>query len=175
MQFILEQKTPCNILTAYRGTFSQGIIKSLLVLIEKKLQTEIKDITMQKKVFNIALVFLQNVCKNFNSEFHPPVFILSGTLSEFFISAGIIIENIISDGLKNKLLAINTMEIEDIKELHKSLITSKELSVADEMGLGLVELFLKSGNKIKYHFDKMSDKQSYVVLQCTVLKNTLQP
>ncbi|MEK6614869.1 MAG: DUF6272 family protein, partial [Bacteroidota bacterium] len=49
---------------AYRGFFSQEITKALLASTEKKLLLEGADTVVKKKVFNVMVECLQNICKH---------------------------------------------------------------------------------------------------------------
>jgi hypothetical protein len=48
---------------SYRGSISQSITKSILLMTEKKMDLEHEENSVKKKVFGVMVECLQNICK----------------------------------------------------------------------------------------------------------------
>lgn len=168
---ILDRMRSHKFMLAYRGFFSQEITKALVATTEKKLDLEGTDFSIKKRVFNVMIECLQNICKHKDEvNGSSALFMIGRSNKDFIVYSGNVIATDKVEGLKNKLEAINSMEITDLKEFYKSLIASGEFSSNGGAGLGLIDIAKKSGSKLDYHFDKINDSFSYFSLR-TVITN----
>ena len=53
-----------NIILVYEGEFTQEITKSVLSMAEKNMETLNEEVGIKKKVFNVMVECLQNICKH---------------------------------------------------------------------------------------------------------------
>lgn len=152
---------------AYKGFFSHDISKNLLAGTEKKLALEGVDSTIKKKVFNIMMECLQNICIRKES-YHSSLFMVGKVNEDFVLHSGNIIkkEDVLS--LKNKLVAINSMDKDELKEHFISLITSNRLTDDGRAVLGLIDIAKKSGNKLDFYFEDIDSEDSYFSLRTTI-------
>lgn len=157
---------------AYRGFFSQEITKALLASTEKKLLLEGADTVVKKKVFNVMVECLQNICKH-KDDMSSSLFMIGKLIDDYVLYSGNIILQNKKQPLQNKLEAINSMNLEDLKELYKSLITSHTHSEEGGAGIGLIDIAKKSGSKLAFHFEDINDKEAYFSLR-TVIKAHLE-
>ena len=84
--------------------------------------------------------------------------------NSYFVTTGNYINNNSVEGLKSKLLEINTLDKEGLKELYKLIIKTVDLSPKGGAGLGLVDIARKSGTKLEYDFEKINDFYSFYSL-----------
>jgi hypothetical protein len=167
-----EKMQKHRFMLAYRGFFSQEITKALLAGTEKKLLLEGVDSTIKKKVFNVMVECLQNICKH-EDDLSSSLFMIGKLLDDYVLYSGNIIMQNKKQSLRNKLEAINSMNLDDLKELYKSLITSNTLSEEGGAGLGLIDIAKKSGSKLDFHFEDMTNQDAYFSLR-TVIKSHLE-
>ncbi|MDX2191243.1 MAG: SiaB family protein kinase [Bacteroidota bacterium] len=166
-----------NIILVYEGEFTQEITKSVLSMAEKNLETTNEEISIKKKVFNVMVECLQNICKHSeefgseNDDFNTAIFMIGKEDSEYTITSGNIIYNDRIDGLKNKLDQINSLDKEGLKELFKTVLSSTELSDKGGAGLGFIDMARKSSNKLAYDFYKINDNISFFSLQSRISRN----
>jgi len=162
-----------NFMLSYRGFFSQDITKALLSVTEKKLEQEGVDSNVKKKVFHVMVECLQNIAKhNDNQEDDieaDSLFMLGRSVDNYMIYSGnVVLQEKVTD-LTNKLLAINAMSKEELKELYKMVILSGDgLSEKAGAGLGLIDIAKKSGSKLDFDFESINEKYTFFSLRTIV-------
>lgn len=163
-----EKMEKHKFMLAYRGFFSQEITKALLATTEKKLLLEGADTAIKKKVFNVMVECLQNICKH-KDDSSSSLFMIGKLLEDYVLYSGNVILKNKKQSLTNKLEAINSMTLEDLKELYKSLITTPSFSEEGGAGIGLIDIAKKSGSKLDFQFEDVNDSTAYFSLR-TVIK-----
>ena len=162
-----------NFMFSYRGRFTQSITKSILSVTEKRLEIEKTELSTKKKVFNIMVECLQNICRHVEKSENSSkaIFMIGKKEDEFIIYSGNVISNERIAGLQNKLTAINSMDSEELKRLFSSIISGSDLSESGGAGLDLIDIAKKSGNKLEYNFEKMNDTHSFFSLKTSIKQN----
>lgn len=168
-----KQMREKNLNLIYEGAFTQEITKAVLSMAERKMDEIHEEPNVKKKVFNIMVECLQNICKHGSesgtiegkSEGISWGIIMVGQQdNSYFVTTGNYINNNSVEGLKSKLLEINTLDKEGLKELYKLIIKTGDLSQKGGAGLGLVDIARKSGTKLEYDFEKVNDFYSFYSL-----------
>ena len=165
-----------NVIMVYEGEFSQDITKSFLSMTESNFQTaNVSDIII-KKVYNIMMEALQNICKH---EFKIPendsdktksLFIISENVTEYQIITGNAVHQNVINVIKDKIEKVNSLDHEGLKVLYKEARLNSTISDVGGAGLGLIDIARKSGNKISYHFSQVNDNIYYFIQMVTVNK-----
>jgi len=154
-----------NIILIYEGEFSQEITKSVLLMTEKSLDSSGEEVNIKKKVFNVMVECLQNICKHSDTfqekEEREAIFMIGKEASSYKITSGNFIYNENIEPLKQKLHHINTLDREGLKTLYKDLIRTNKLSEKGGAGLGFVDIARKSNQKLEYDFERVNDKLSF--------------
>ncbi len=170
LQFVYKIKTEMNsnrVLLCYEGEFSQEITKSVLSMTEKNLDLFQEDQNVRRKVFNVMVECLQNICKHTESaeeDFRKAIFLIGLTEEGYFIATGNLIMNENVDLLRSKLLEINLLDKEGLKMLHKEVVTKGSISDRGGAGLGLIDIARKSGRKLEFSFEPVSENVSFYTL-----------
>jgi hypothetical protein len=168
-----KQMREKNLNLIYEGAFTQEITKAVLSMAERKMDEVHEEPNVKKKVFNIMVECLQNICKHGaesgieegNIEGISWGIIMVGQENNsYYVTTGNYINSNSVEGLKSKLLEINTLDKEALKELYKLIIKSEGLSQKGGAGLGLVDIARKSGTKLEYDFEKINDFYSFYSL-----------
>ncbi len=162
-----------SFMLCYCGSFSQTITKALLAMTEKKMDTDGTDKSIKKKVFNVMVECLQNIAKHGDSDEavdKDALFMIGRTGDDYVTYSGNMILREKVEGLRSKLMAINTMEKDEIKELYKTLIMAKGLSEKAGAGLGLIDIAKKSGNKLEFDFKDVRDDSCFFALKTLITK-----
>lgn len=168
-----------NIILVYEGEFTQEITKSVLAMAEKNMESVNEEITIKKKVFNVMVECLQNICKHSeefgseNDEFNTAIFMIGKENNEYRITSGNVIYNDRIDIVKSKLDQINSLDKDGLKELYKNTLSSTELSEKGGAGLGFIDMARKSGQKLEFDFYKMNDQISFFALQSKISRAKL--
>ncbi len=175
MKFVYEiHKTMSDqsLILVYEGEFTQEITKSVLSMAEKNLDSIGEEQNIKRKVFNVMVECLQNICKHADGmekeEERKAIFMIGKEDESYMITSGnyIINENI--SGLEAKLHQINSLDKEGLKALYKDLIKSSELSDKGGAGLGFVDIARKSGNKLEFDFHKINDTCSFFAFKTKI-------
>lgn len=165
-----------NILMVYEGEFSQDVTKSVLSMTESSFTTEQVNEVTRKKVYNIMMEALQNICKHEFKEKDgkgtgpDSLFMIASTEQEFHIITGNAVEKNITQVIQKKLDQVNSLDPEGLKTLYKEARLNSTISAVGGAGLGFIDIARKSGNKIAYHFAPLTDDIFYFTQMVTVTK-----
>lgn len=165
-----------HVLMMYEGEFSQDVTKSVLSMTENSFSADNVDETVKKKVYNIMMEALQNICKHEfkHSEQDLPnsesLFMISSTENEFHIVTGNAIQKNIIEIIKGKIDKVNSLDQDGLKLLYKEARLNSTISSVGGAGLGFIDIARKSGNKIEYHFAPLTETIFYYTQLVTVTK-----
>lgn len=171
---IFKNMSENHILLIYQGFFDQDMVKSVLSITEKKLIGEQVVEGTRKKLFNIIMEGLQNICKHQTTEgldLANPFFMIGKNNNEFNIVTGNIIDNTKVTIVKDKIDHINSLSPEDLKEYYKQARLNSVISNVGGAGLGFIDMARKSGNKLEYRFYNINERFSYFILNNKVNNN----
>lgn len=165
-----------NITMIYEGEFSQDITKSVLSMTENSFNINNIDEAVKKKVYNIMMEALQNICKHEfkgtldglpNSE---SLFMISLSENDYKIITGNAIDEKIIPIVKEKIDQVNSLDADGLKQLYKEARLNSTISEVGGAGLGFIDIARKSGNKISYHFYPLQDNIHYFTQMVTITK-----
>lgn len=165
-QFMSEK----NILMAYTGRFDHEVTTSLLRNIKNKLNVLMAVTGLEKKVYNILVESIENVSKHGFSGTdgqNIAILLLSKSDTKYTIITGNLVLNSDMPLLKERLEKVSALSVEDLKLLYRKQILSKG-SGDNNAGLGILDIAIKSGNKIQYDFKPMDDLTSFYLLQTEI-------
>jgi len=165
-----------SLMLVYEGEFTQEITKSVLSMAERNLDSIGEESNIKKKVFNVMVECLQNICKHadsMKSELEKRAVFMIGKEHEgaYFISSGNYIFNENVDKLRTKLEEINNLDKEGLKNMYKELIKNSEISEKGGAGLGFVDIARKSGQKLEFDFEKINNHFSYFSFKTKVVRS----
>ncbi|MFQ3575244.1 MAG: SiaB family protein kinase [Cytophagales bacterium] len=164
-----------KIILVYEGEFTQEITKAVLSMAERNLESFREEENIKRKVFNVMVECLQNICKHtedtdftFDDMKSGAIFMIGLDEKEYIITSGnaILKENV--PYLDEKLKKINSLDKEGLKALYKEIITKGNLSEKGGAGLGFVDMARKSGNKLDYIFTDVDDKHQFFALSTKI-------
>jgi hypothetical protein len=163
-----------NLILVYEGEFTQEITKSVLSMAERNMESVGEESNIKRKVFNVMVECLQNICKHADevsfeeSLKNSAIFMIGKHANEYIITTGNPIANDKVGGLNKKLEQINGLDKEGLKALYKDIIKNGDLSDKGGAGLGFVDMARKSGQKLEYDFHPINDKISFFSLKTTI-------
>ncbi|MFZ2338709.1 MAG: SiaB family protein kinase, partial [Bacteroidales bacterium] len=97
-----------------------------------------------------------------------PVVLYSKTDDGYAITTGNVITEAQSGKLREKLEKVNSLDVADIKALYRQILETTGFSEKGGAGLGLLEMALKTGNRLDFDFIPLGDGLSYFVLSKTI-------
>jgi hypothetical protein len=167
----LREHMPINeFLLSYKGEINDDIMLPLLAMTEKKLEISGTKGKTKNKVFNVIVECLQNVTRHSSdNEYAKAAMFMVGECEEgYVIYSGNAIRAEKVHDLKAKLLKINTMPKEELKEFYKLWMKSQEFSNKGGAGLGLIAMARKTGNPLDFDFEPIDDQYYFFSLKTLV-------
>lgn len=160
----------------YRGEFTQSLSHQILSLAEKNIDRDHISSKIKKRVFHIMVESIQNISRHQDEPYKPEetaIFGIQKQNEHYYITTGNVIENAKTESLCGKLDKINNLDQEELDAFYREVLSNGQLSSKGGAGLGLIEMARKSGNKLKYALDKISDLMSYFYLHSSINTITL--
>jgi hypothetical protein len=164
----------------YRGSFTQTLTRKILSLAESNLQRLIDKSSLQNRIYFIMVEGLQNVTRHQDEVIdettdYSGIFAIQKKGARYLITTGNLIVNSKVDSLKQKLERVNSLDREDLKKLHREILSTGELSDKGGAGLGLIEMARRSGNKLLFDFEYVDLYWSYFYLQTEIPSRNEMP
>jgi hypothetical protein len=136
---------------------------------ERKLVTENIEELTKRKIYNVMIETLQNICKhNVTYSDSRPVFMISFTGEHYNIISGNPLNTEKVEAIKSKLDHINSLDEEGLKQLFKETRLKSTISDVGGAGLGFIDMAKRSGNKIHYMFENIDENFSYFTVMVQV-------
>lgn len=165
---------PSNIILVYEGCFDPQIIKSILLMAERNIDSLKEDPTIKRKVFNVIVECLQNIAKHGENlqtsqlKDALPVFMIGRKNNQYLIASGNTIRTSHINDLTGKLDHINSLNPEGLKQFYKEIMRNNDMSEKGGAGLGLVDMARKSGEQLDYNFRKINKDLTYFSIKITI-------
>ena len=162
-----------NVMLAFKGGITSDLLSSLLQIAENKLEKETDKPKVKKKVFNVLVECFQNVYHHFDKPMEGDIsnsaILMVGKEDDFFvIMTGNYIEREKVESLQEKIDFINSLDKEQLKNVYREVLNNDQISDKGGAGLGMIDIVRRSGQKIVYDFQPVSDMYSYFSLQIRV-------
>jgi hypothetical protein len=168
-----------DIVIAYQGIITSEWINEVLDTVEHKLDSLGVDPKVKKKIYNVLVEGLQNLYHHVdalpegNNQFADKfgVLVVKREKDYFKISFGNFVNIDKTRSLKIRIDNINSLNQEELKEMYKSILDHKRLSIKGGGGLGLIDMARKSGNKLTYTFYEYSPDYQFYNLDIIINNN----
>ena len=168
-----------EVIIAYDGDVTHQVMKAFTSLVEEKLESEMEDETIRRRLYHILVECLQNINR------HAEVFypedgkdhypgrgaLLVSKTSDYYrvITANIMRVEQIPD-LKSFLDKINILQDEELNELYKQQLKEGKLSAKGGAGLGFIDIRRKTGNKVEYLFIENDAETSFFMFNVIITR-----
>jgi hypothetical protein len=162
-----------NIYLIWSGHLSPDVGNEVLSFTETRLEEDDIESNLRRRVFSVLVEILENVAKyspgvEAEEQSGMPVAMIRLVEDEYALTTGNLILNTDVDQLKAKLDIINDNDKIGLKELFKKSISGQTISTDSTGNMGLIDMARKSGSKLVYQFEKISDLYSYYTLTVKV-------
>ncbi|HUX55366.1 MAG TPA: SiaB family protein kinase [Bacteroidales bacterium] len=162
-----------NVYLIWSGHISPDVGKEVLSFTETKLSEEDIESNLRKRVFSILVEILENVAKyspgrEAEKQFGMPVAMIRMESKVYSLTTGNLILNDKVDHLKEKLDIINKYDNVGLKELFRKSLSGQTIESNSTGNMGLIDMARKSGSKLVYKFENISDLYSYYTLTVKV-------
>lgn len=162
-----------ELLLAYRDSITDATVQQLLSITELKLAQSGEEKRLRKRVFNILVECLQNVVNHSavetkDGDAHPSLLLIGKHEGDFFIITGNRISNDKIDDLESKIEKINSWDHNDMRSIYSTELDNSEYSEKGGAGLGLLDIYKRSGRKLSYEIQSVDDKISFLSLHISI-------
>lgn len=161
-----------KVLVSFNGLLSQEQVSKLESEVETKINEEGIPKGPLKKIFFISVETLQNMLIHGNRDTEGKqhnFFILAKNGVKTTMTSANLVQNKNIEGLEKQISKINSFgEAAELKQYYMEHLENNQLSEKGGAGLGFITIAMKSGNKLVYGFEKISDNESLFWLTSTV-------
>ncbi|HKK42975.1 MAG TPA: SiaB family protein kinase [Bacteroidales bacterium] len=159
-----------NLMFIYRGVVTDENSVPLIMLLENEMESSEFDFLGRKRLFMFVLESLQNVSRHSDPVEHAnmSLVVYSKTSDGYTVTTGNVLPASHTESLQSKLEEINNLDAEQIRKVYRNMLGKSEFSNKGGVGLGLLEMARKTGNRLDYDFIDLNDKYSYFILSKTV-------
>lgn len=161
-----------NILMVFNNTFNQGNLLDILSFVEKQMSQISKT---KRKMFNILIEMFQNITKH-GAEYEQTkdgksgIFYLAETRHHYCLTTGNYIENKNIRHLRGRLNYLNKLDIGELKDFFEKRLFDFDINSVSSAGLGLIDLRIKSEEKLDFDFVKVNNEHSFYSLRVKIKK-----
>lgn len=161
-----------KIIVSHIGELDQDKVNTISTLVETQMEYLGVSKSAIKKIFNIVIETLQNICihgEKDNNGYQMTYFIIGKDKNEFTIFSGNIVSTFVAEKLNKRLNSIKSLGDSDLKKQYMDVLSNGELSSKGGAGLGFLTIALKSNNNIDFDFEMLNKEYSLFSLQSKVL------
>lgn len=145
-----------RVVLTFLGEISANMVNALLTTLKPDINTVGDEIVVKKKVYKIIVECLENICRHSEVDEHnkllPSIFLIGKSETCYEIVTGNYVQDKQAEIIKEKVEKINTLDRENIKKKHLEILGENRLSDKGGAGLGMIDIALKSGNKLECQF-----------------------
>jgi len=176
---LYERMQDNNIMLSFKGEVSFDLVRSVLDILEGRLEKIEDNPKVKKKVFNILVECLQNLGHHVESSSHntdeehdnTALLMIWTEETAYRVATGNYIKTENVEKLKSWLDEINSLDDrQELRELHKKILNNKQISEKGGAGLGFIDIARKSGQKLDYSFKPVDEQYSFFSFQISIPK-----
>jgi hypothetical protein len=162
-----------NIYLIWSGHISTEVEREVITFTETKLAEEDIELNLRRRIFSVLVEIMENLekyspGKEPEQKFGMPVAIIRLEDDEYTLTTGNLILNERVEDLKAKLDIINEYDKVGLKELFRKSLSGQTITSNTTGNMGLIDMARKSGSKLVYQFEQVSELYSYYVLTVKV-------
>lgn len=154
-----EHTLKMSVILSHFGYFSQDLVNGFTESIEEILISSGEKKQTVKRVFSILIEGLQNIRfhgKKDESGKNYGLFFLAKNQKQIGVFLGSLIGDEDKRVLENRLVALNELTEDEVKEMYMNILSNGEISVKGNAGLGFITMRMKSKSKLNFCFHELS-------------------
>jgi len=165
-----------NVIMSFMGELTHQVTTSLLKNLKENMSSTNVDVVTQKRLYGIIVECLDNISKHWVAldiekvlgRASPPLFMLSRKDNHYFIVTGNHVPNEQVDFLIKKIELVNALDKKGLQDYYRQTLAKESPLERDNAGLGIIDIALKSGNKLEYEFKPITSAVSFYVIQARI-------
>ena len=165
-----------KVILSFNGVVTADFLTAILDIMETKMIDLDESPKTKKKVFNVLVECLQNLHHHIEEEDEKGNTLRSKSAlvmvvhdkGSFYIQTGNYIESIYVELLNERLIKINSMDKENLREYYREVLGNGNISNKGTAGLGMIDIARKSGNKLEYEFLEIDKDFSFFSLNVKI-------
>lgn len=167
-----------DIILSFNGIVTADFLASVLHLMESKMKALDECSKRKKKVFNVLVECIQNLYHHIdddatmnssNGKEPRTALIMVVKLKDgFLVQTGNYIEKEIAIDLEERLIKINSLDKEQLRDYYQAVLSNGEVSDKGTAGLGMIDIARKSGNKLEYEFLDIDEQHCFFSLNVKI-------
>ncbi len=164
-----------EITMAYEGEITHQVIKTFTSLARSGMFKENIPSPTIRTVFHVMVELMQNASRyadRLNDEGPTRqgkgIFMLSRDHDGYYVICGNIVNKDKTHALERQIDYVNSLDIQNLKELFKQRIMEGSISERGGAGLGLIDVRRKTDRALEYHFLPVSDDKSFFLITAFV-------
>jgi hypothetical protein len=164
-----------NIMLSFKGDISSELLTSVLQIMESKLDNMKEEPKIKKKVYNVLVECLQNLYHHMdeiateqNDVIRSAFFMIGKIDNQYNIVTGNYIKKQNVEVFKKRLEEINLLSKEELREYYKAVLNNAEMSIKGGVGLGMVDIARKTGEKLDFKFSSVDNFFSLFTLNIKI-------
>jgi len=167
-----------NVILSFKGIVTAELLTSVLHIMEAKMDSMHETPRIRKKVFNVLVECLQNLYHHVDESPSPAtkellerksaLVLIVKEHDHFIVKTGNYIDVDKAQDLKDRLMIINSMDKEGLKEYYQASLNNSMVSEKGTAGLGMIDIARKSGNKLDFEFLKINNETSFFCLNVKI-------
>ncbi len=176
MNYTLElQKvmTEGHYLIALRDNFEDLLSKSVLTIIERKIEGEEIDVSIKNKIFGVVVECVQNICSSEqqNASKKDSVLLIRRIDNGYLVEVGTLIHGDRKVKLDGMIHDFMSMDEAAMRERKNAILSSREdLTLEQRDFLALSDIRLRSEGNMKYRMEE-HEGNHFLVLEITIYNN----
>lgn len=166
-----------NIMLSFKGEVTFDLVKSILDIIEGRLEQIEPNLKIKRKVYNVLVECLQNLSHHIEeterklSMSKTAILLIWSDQNSYKVGTGNLIPKEKIQVLNNRLEKINAVSKEELRALYKEVLNNQQFSEKGGGGLGFLDIARKSGQKLNYNFNVIDNDVAFFSLQIDIPKN----
>lgn len=160
-----------NLCFGYQGDFTDDMTEKIVALSEHSINNLEEAKKLRKKVSFLMAESFQNIVRHADSPAAKNrladkigMFMARSMANSYYIVSSNIIENKFIESIRSRLERVNNMSGDELKSVYMEILSQGDLSAKGGAGLGFIEMARKSGQQLKFYFEKVNDQFSLFYL-----------
>lgn len=161
-------------LLAIRDNFESLLSKSVFSIVQTHMNSKEEDFTIKNKIFSVVVECVQNICStdNTHSTEKNSILLLNKIEKGHNIVVGTHLHNERKKRLEDLITSLSKMTAEELKAKKKEVLSQKtELDEIQRENLALVEMYIRSESKIKFHYEDYRGDDSFLIIEIEISNN----